>query len=543
MAATAAAQDDRGLPVLRANGPVGDAVNGSVNGNGVLPRYPASVSRLPQVPAAAPGATQGMYVGLSGLSELAGQVGGPPLMNQPVIQPMVQPVIQPMVQQVAPSVQQVQHVDANGLLTASRIETVQDVGSAMEQAYLHAPQPATGGFLYSGSELPVAMPASFESTFIQPTFIETVFAEPASAGPADFARFWARGEVLLWFMEGLNNGPLATSNPAGTPGTRVGLPSNPSTSSLFGGNLGNDLRVGGRATFGYWLGCDNCRAIQGEFFGLGSPGNRFDSDLANGGILSRPFTNTDVGGEDAQIFSMPGLTAGNLTMDFSSELWSAAISMRRQLCCNADPCDPCTRKRLDLLYGYRYMHLGETFRSSETLMPSDPRFVPGTTLTLDDEIRTENDFHGFEFGLQSSSVRGRWSTQLTSLVAIGQVRKRVRLDGSTNSFVPGFADDTIDGGFIVGPDMIGTGKSQEFGVIPQARLNMGYFLTRNFQLNVGYDFLYFFDAVRPDSWLNVTRAGSDISRRVPATIARTDLAVPDNGVWLHGASLGFTYTY
>lgn len=405
---------------------------------------------------------------------------------------------------------------------------------------------------------PPAPPLAFEATeeaYLEPppyapwaqfgvTGAEGMYPSSAApAAPSKVARFWIRSELLLWFLEGLDNGPLVASNPAGTPEESVGLPGYPSTRPIFGRNLGDGLRVGGRFSFGRWLGCDNRRAIQGELFGLGSQGNSFDSDRVDADILSRPFTNTDIGGADAQIFQMAGLTNGRLTMDFNSDLWSAGIGMRRQLCCNSDPCNPCSSRRLDLLCGYRYVHLGEDFRAQETLSPVDPRFVPGTTLTLDDEIRTRNDFHGFEFGLQSSTLRNRWTAQVSSLVAIGQVRNRVRLAGSTTSTVPGFANETIGGGLIVGPDMVGTGESQEFGVVPQARVNFGYFLTRNLQFNAGYNFLYFFDVVRPDSFLDVTRAGSGISRRVPAVPARTDLPTPDDGVWLHGASLGLTFTW
>ncbi|MEM7312032.1 MAG: BBP7 family outer membrane beta-barrel protein, partial [Planctomycetota bacterium] len=153
-------------------------------------------------------------------------------------------------------------------------------------------------------------------------------------------RFWARAEALLWWMEGYSTPPLLTSSPAGTPSDVAGVLGQPATQTLFGGgNLGDELRIGGRVTAGYWF--DKCRRFgaQAEFFGLGNDDSGNRSYGPDDGILTRPFFNTDTRAQAAQLVNFPGVASGTMDFATSSHVYSASPSLRWNLLCCSDPCN------------------------------------------------------------------------------------------------------------------------------------------------------------------------------------------------------------
>lgn len=358
-------------------------------------------------------------------------------------------------------------------------------------------------------------------------------------------RTWARFDVLLWHMDGYATPSLITRS-SGDVQNGAGALGGDGTQILYGNReLGDDLKFGGRLQYGMWF--DKCRrfGIQSDFFGLG--GNSQSTTFAGSGddVFARPFfnTNPNVDAQDAQVFAMPGVAEGSVRFDQSSQIWSAGPALRFNVCCN-DGCDPCCNPRstrVDFLLGYRFFRLEERFASEEILRPTGPTYVPGTSFELNDSIRTRNDFHGLELGLNRMSQRGPWLWDVTALVALGEVERVVDLNGSTRINVPGFSDNTFPGGFFVGPGDIGRFRDNDFAVIPQVRANASYCLGRNWRLSAGYNFLFLSSAVRPGQFLNTTFDGSRLGQAVAVDGRRPDFR-RDNLI-LHGANVGLTYNF
>lgn len=350
----------------------------------------------------------------------------------------------------------------------------------------------------------------------------------------------------MWWLEGYQTPPLLTTSPAGTPSNLAGVIGQPGTQVLFGGNeIGNELRVGSRVTAGWWF--DACRrfGVQTEFFHLGNDDSGSASFDSSDGILARPFFNVDTGQQAAQLINFSGLSSGSIDFASSSNVYSAAPALRWNMLCCCDPCNQGCAKRFDAILGYRYFELNERFRSTETVVPEGGFWVPGTTFILEDRIATSNEFHGIEFGGNWMWQSDRWTWEVQPTLAVGEVRRQIELDGSTRTLVPGLADTTKDGGFLVRADDIGRFEDREVAILPQVRANIAYCLGCNWKFNVGYNFMYVNNVFRPGNFINTTLAGSQLGQAPPVGVLGGNQIRDrrDSDVFLHGLSLGLTYNF
>ena len=301
--------------------------------------------------------------------------------------------------------------------------------------------------------------------------------------------------------------------------------------------------VGTRLTAGWWWHDDRHFGMQGEVFGLGNPGQSttiFPSPT-DGTILARPFFNTDpaVNAPDAQILHQDGNALGSIEFTQASDVYSAAPAFRKNLLCCQNGCCQNNTFRIDGILGYRYLQVNERFRAVEVLEPQGPLFPMGTRYELTDSINTKNEFHGIELGAIWMRQKQRWIGELTGLIALGDVRRQVELDGSSRITVAGISDTTVPGGFLVRPEQIGRSVDHGFAVLPQIRGDIGYLLRPNWRISAGYNFLFLSSLHRPSGYLTDAFDGS--------TLAQPPLAPPTGppqrsaeSVWIHGLQFGLT---
>ncbi len=355
--------------------------------------------------------------------------------------------------------------------------------------------------------------------------------------------FWSQYEALLYAVEGYNVPALITSSPAGTPPNQIGIAGAPTTSTLFGNKaLSDDLQVGGRFRLGAWL--DNCRelGVEGEFFGLG---NSDDYNTSRGNsIVARPYNSIGDGfnGPAAEIVNLPGLSIGDADVHSNTHVYSAAPMLRlnRQWCCYS--ADSRVQSRFDLLAGYRFFHFGESLRISEQFQPDNGFFPDGTTYRFTDEYRAYNDFHGMELGFDWMRQRNRYTFELLGKVAIGGVRRVADIRGSSSVFVPNAIDESFNTGFYVNPDDVGRTVSRKFSAIPQVRVKIGYFVTRNLRVTAGYDFMTITSIIRPAHLIDQDVDPDELLTNATDTNA-SRRRLPTDSTWLQGSSIGLTYRF
>ena len=96
------------------------------------------------------------------------------------------------------------------------------------------------------------------------------------------------------------------------------------------------------------------------------------------------------------------------------------------------------------------------------------------------------------------------------------------------------------------PSNIGHYTRQEFSVLPEFGVNAGYLLTRNLEMHVGFDLLYWTNVARPGLQIN-----SDISTgQIPSSPAfgtntgtSPTFQFEHSDYWAKGLTLGFTWRF
>src|SRR5205807_4363721 len=98
---------------------------------------------------------------------------------------------------------------------------------------------------------------------------------------------------------------------------------------------------------------------------------------------------------------------------------------------------------VDFLTGLRYMDL------HESLTVVSPSIFPnGSSITVNDSIRTHNSFYGWQFGLNArvGGMQQGFGLDMTSKSVFGGTHQVVDLVGSNTFATPGFPPDVQSGG-------------------------------------------------------------------------------------------------
>jgi hypothetical protein len=197
-------------------------------------------------------------------------------------------------------------------------------------------------------------------------------------------------------------------------------------------------------------------------------------------------------------------------------------------------CDP--RGRLDLVVGFRYLHLGDEVNVTQDLTALEiaSRVTPGTTFVVNDRFATSNDFYGGVIGLSGERRYGPLFVGGKVSVALGGVVQTTTIDGST--VIGGVAQA---GGLLALPSNVGRYRTSSFAVVPEAGLRVGFQVTEAARVYGGYNFLYL---------SSVARAGDQIDPAVNPQLLPPRGAVPGPAVpafpdrttdfWLQGVNLG-----
>jgi hypothetical protein len=182
------------------------------------------------------------------------------------------------------------------------------------------------------------------------------------------------------------------------------------------------------------------------------------------------------------------------------------------------------------------MDLEESLFERELLTGLDPQ----ANFDIFDRFETRNQFNGVDLGWRYRRTRGYWSFDSLLRMAVGVTNQTVMINGGTTITEPGQASESFVGGLRAQRTNIGTYDQDQFTVIPELNLNLGYQLTDHFRAMVGYTFIY---------WSNVVRPGDQIDydinpallppEQVPFTGAlRPGFEFDTTDYWVQGVSVG-----
>ncbi|MCE9530435.1 MAG: BBP7 family outer membrane beta-barrel protein [Planctomycetes bacterium] len=315
-------------------------------------------------------------------------------------------------------------------------------------------------------------------------------------------------EYLAWWTNSYPTPALVTAGPASSDGAlgQAGV------TTLFGNQSETipNFRSGVRFGYEYW--CGKCRnwGFDGHLFFLSQSGsdNRFNSGTNT--LLARPFDSLNTGGPSSEIVGFPGLFAGGIAVGNSSKIWGTDINLRRKFWQGE-------RSYIDGLVGFRYLSLQESLRIEEqsTRLAPDANPVVGDPSQFIvsghafDQFSTSNQFYGGQIGAAFGCARGRWVLDLRTMLAIGSTTSIVQISGGQSNIMADGSNVVSQGGLLALNSNIGRHYREQFTIVPELTLNLGYNISDHCRVFVGYNILYWSNVLRPgdqiDTSLDVNR--------------------------------------
>jgi hypothetical protein len=431
-----------------------------------------------------------------------------------------------------------------------------------------APTPATtdnsAPAVLALTQLDGAPPAPAEQPQQQlplPTLLPKEAPDSVGELPAlDFAEagepvklWWVSGEYLLWRTRHPGLGyPLET---AAVAGTSNGILGTRNTVKYFdGGDLNYGNYSGARFTLGRWFDAPQTYGIEGSAFFLSAPGQQFVS-IANltspslvgaNGIpatpisIFRPYISATSLTPQAlllgsQVPSTGGtLTTGALRVDSNSNLWGAEANLLRNV--YATDCI-----QICLLAGPRYLDLKEDLTVASVSQTSATSQIFGVL----DRFTTHNEFAGGQLGARLDWHKDCFAVTVTTKLALGDTFETLDVGGLTTS-INGNNVAVFNGGFLALPSNSGHFTRDEFSVVPQVALTLGYQAGQHCRFFLGYDFLYWTKVARPGDQINpmidTTQVPSLTNQLNPAAVQPQALFVTRD-FWAQGVSVGLEVRY
>jgi hypothetical protein len=365
--------------------------------------------------------------------------------------------------------------------------------------------------------------------------------------PADFwtDRIWLGADYLMWWTKSGYAPPLVTqgSSAAFIPGAL----GERGTQTLFGGSpLNPGMFSGLRLNGGFWL--NDTLGIEASFFSLFQRSINFNASSDEYGypVIARPVFDALSGVESSYIDSYPGAVAGGSSVSFSSVLRGFELSLAAKAIRDEG-------LSVDAFVGYRQLSLNEGLLIQDSFGalqnglltfaggPADPP----TVLADFDSFSASNNFYGPQIGGRANWSINRWNFNLLGKLAMGVSQQLVTITGASGLFVPGANPVVASGGILAQNTNIGRYFSDQFAVVPEIGLNLGYQITPRLQIKFGYSFLF---------WSSVARPGQQIDRRVNPNIVPTDggfgtaggppspgFSFNHSGYWAQGLNFGLEF--
>jgi hypothetical protein len=207
---------------------------------------------------------------------------------------------------------------------------------------------------------------------------------------------------------------VVTTGPA-TAGVTAASIGAPGTVPLFGGKrMLNDWRTGLRLEYGVWFNDGRRTGVSARFYSLFSTSQQFNAIPNNTAVVNLPQAVT-IGNTTLQIpafVSFPGVTTGSVATTAQTTFTGGDFNFRHSF-------GAAETSRVDLLLGYRQLHLGDEIGATFNLQPVgvDPSVAP--RLAGDDSVRTRNNFYGPQIGFYATTGGDRFWVEFHGSTAVG----------------------------------------------------------------------------------------------------------------------------
>jgi hypothetical protein len=369
-----------------------------------------------------------------------------------------------------------------GLLLAgpSLAQPPGDNAAAPQQS---APTQPPGDDFQPPQPTPMEQPAVPESTSAVSDGAPIVDLDPSMPMGNDW-RFWFKADYAVAWLQTRLLPPLVTSSPPGTSQKQAGVLALPTTTTVIGFSpIYDSGRSMGRTEFGYWFNDAHTFGVDLGFFVVESKGSSFSANSDGSTILARPFLDTATQSPSSVLVAFPGVSSGSVNIFAATQtFWGTNFDLRQNVF-------TLPWLHMDSLFGYRYLHYGESLDMQQTVNSLNAVFVPGTKIVSTDSFTTTNNFNGFEFGFQTGATIDRFSIDVLTKLAVGDLRRSITIGGSTTTSVPGGTTTSSEGGVYALQSNIGTLANRAWVLAPEIGVDFSYQLNNNVKLHLGYSLL------------------------------------------------------
>jgi hypothetical protein len=412
------------------------------------------------------------------------------------------------------------------------------------------PTLAPAAVTHAGARLPP--PPSSQSPpdpeFVDARPEEAFWSVPApELEPRPAERIWLKGEYLLWWIRSAPvNTPLVTTGSAAD--AVPGALGQDNTQVLFGGaplHFGavSGIRVSGGIELSSGLG------VEAGYFALERSSASFAaaSDPNGNPLLARPVFNDQAPGENAYLYALPGTATGVIGVSTHTRLQGGEVNFAANLV--DDPSVSFT-----VFAGFRMLELEEDLSVVGTIIPLVPGFLtflgaaadPPNSYTDFDSFRTSNKFYGGQIGGRFTWRTARFDLGVVGKLALGSTQELVFINGVSALNTPGSPPTTNPGGLLTQPTNIGRYYHSSFEVIPEVGIDLGYWVTPQWRLSLGYSFLYWDRVARPGNQIDRTVSASQVARDPTFGTGEGDRPVflfRQSAFWAQGVNFGVEFRY
>jgi hypothetical protein len=353
------------------------------------------------------------------------------------------------------------------------------------------------------------------------------------------------GEYNMWWTKTRSVPPLVTTSPVGTPLLNTGVL--PDAQILYGNNkVGGDIGNGGRLTVGQWLGDNETVAIVGRYTGFDAASGDFSASSAQYPNLAIPYYDAQLGIENAYQFAYTpnGSTIfANGDVNVRDRVDITGVDVYGQFLLYQE-----YGTRFDFIGGYQMLTLDSGLSIDSTLVSQNIAIgTPvGTSIFIQDNFNTGNEFHGGQIGLSTTVDWGCWNFNMLGKIGVGNMHQSISIDGATVITPPAGAIDVRNEGLFVQNSNRGFYTNDRVAYIPEVGLKLGYRIRPNLNLSLGYSFIYISNVVlggdQVDRQLNLSQSNGG-----PATGPNQNrpefLGFRETDFWAQGLNFGVEYKF
>jgi hypothetical protein len=378
---------------------------------------------------------------------------------------------------------------------------------------------------------------------------ESFWSVPDSeVGPGAQDRLWVRAEYLLWWISnGPINTPLVTT---GSPQDAVpGALDQGGTQVLFGDR---SLRFGALSGLRLTAGVDLSEGLglEAGYFALErrTAGSAVISDENGNPLIARPVFNNQAPAENAYLYALPGTASGSVIVTAHTQMQGAEFNLTANLCH-----DSCTS--FTLFTGFRFLELKEDLNIIGNVTPLVAGFLtfaggaadPPNSVTDFDSFKTSNKFYGGQIGGRFTWHGDRFDVGVLGKLALGATQELIFINGVSALNTPGAPPTTNPGGLLAEPSNINRYYHSNIELIPEVGIDLGYRVTPQLRITLGYSVLY---------WSRVARPGNQIDRVVSAGQVARDptfgtstgdnrpvFQLRESDFWAQGLNFGLEFQY